>query len=95
MPENSRFVCPNCGEDVPPKARACPHCGSDEDTGWSKSTYMDNIDLPLEDDEYEEILQKEFPSAQKKRGIPRMTWLAAIGIIVLTLFVLGMLRGVF
>ncbi len=30
------FTCPNCGADVPIKAKACPECGSDEDTGWSE-----------------------------------------------------------
>jgi uncharacterized membrane protein YvbJ len=30
------FSCPNCGADVPTKAKACPECGSDEDTGWSE-----------------------------------------------------------
>lgn len=31
------FTCPNCGADVPVKARACPECGSDEETGWSEA----------------------------------------------------------
>ncbi len=30
------FTCPNCGADVPLKARACPECGSDKETGWSE-----------------------------------------------------------
>jgi hypothetical protein len=29
------FSCPQCGENVPVGALACPHCGSDESTGWS------------------------------------------------------------
>ena len=28
--------CPNCGADVPPKAKACPECGACEDTGWAE-----------------------------------------------------------
>ncbi|WP_156815625.1 zinc ribbon domain-containing protein [Pseudanabaena sp. PCC 6802] len=31
------FSCPICGADVPIKARACPECGSDEQTGWSEA----------------------------------------------------------
>ena len=40
------FVCPNCGVDVPIKAKACPDCGSDENTGWSEDTMYDALDLP-------------------------------------------------
>jgi len=27
-------VCPFCGEMISDRAKACPHCGSDEQTGW-------------------------------------------------------------
>lgn len=40
------FVCPNCGAAVPLKAKACPECGSDENTGWSEDTMYDALDLP-------------------------------------------------
>src|SRR5687767_13412138 len=30
------MICPHCGADVPPGARACRECGSDERTGWSR-----------------------------------------------------------
>jgi hypothetical protein len=30
------FICPHCEAKVPPGASACPHCGSDEKTGWSE-----------------------------------------------------------
>ncbi len=40
------FVCPNCGADVPIKAKACPDCGSDENTGWSEDTMYDALNLP-------------------------------------------------
>ena len=32
------FTCPNCGADVPAKAKACPECGADEKTGWAEDT---------------------------------------------------------
>lgn len=40
------FVCPNCGEEVPEGALACPECGSDSNTGWSEDTLYDALDLP-------------------------------------------------
>ena len=41
--------CPNCGAEVPSNAKACPACGSDEQTGWSDKAYADNLGLPDED----------------------------------------------
>ena len=40
------FNCPNCGTEVPIKAKSCPDCGSDEKTGWSEDTIYDGLDLP-------------------------------------------------
>ena len=41
------FYCPNCGAEVPIKAKSCPDCGSDEKTGWSEDTMYDGLDLPV------------------------------------------------
>lgn len=40
------FNCPNCGAEVPKKAKSCPDCGSDEKTGWSEDAMYDGLDLP-------------------------------------------------
>lgn len=45
------FVCPHCGADLPERAKFCPECGSDENTGWSEDTYLDGVSLPGEVDE--------------------------------------------
>ncbi|MEM8494267.1 MAG: zinc-ribbon domain-containing protein [Planctomycetota bacterium] len=50
-PAADTFECPNCGEDVPASAAACPACGSDEETGWSEDTDYDGLDLPNWNDE--------------------------------------------
>lgn len=42
------FECPNCGEDVPAGALACPACGADDETGWSEDTMYDGLDLPID-----------------------------------------------
>ena len=44
------LTCPICGTDVPPKARACPECGSDNETGWSVAAQSVN-GLPDRDDD--------------------------------------------
>jgi len=43
------FSCPHCGAQVPSSATACPECGSDNETGWSKAATYD--DLLLYDNE--------------------------------------------
>ncbi len=44
------FDCPNCGAEVPIKAKSCPDCGSDDNTGWSEDTMYDGLDLPVLDE---------------------------------------------
>jgi predicted nucleic acid-binding Zn ribbon protein len=42
--------CANCGADIPRNARACPHCGADERTGWRETSIYDGLDLPEDSD---------------------------------------------
>jgi hypothetical protein len=76
----SYFVCPNCGAELPSGARVCRECGSDENTGWSESTYLDGIDLPFDEDDYEEVRARELGGGRK--GF-RVNWTAVVGIAVL------------
>jgi len=65
-------ICPNCGATVPREAKACPECGSDEQTGWSEETHVDGIDLPDDSFDYEDFVKREF---EDKRPVPgRMHW---------------------
>ncbi|NLD92655.1 MAG: zinc-ribbon domain-containing protein [Fibrobacter sp.] len=84
---NGHFVCPNCGTDLVENAKVCPNCGSDESTGWSESTYLDGLGIPFED-EYDEIKESEFSSKRRRQ----ISWSAAVGIILLILFVVMVLR---
>ena len=88
-------VCPVCGEDVPPKALACPECGADHNTGWKKDAYTyDGLDLPDGDDDfnYEEFVEKEFGkgSGPKAVGIKPIWWVTAI-VLLAAYFVFKML----
>lgn len=84
-------VCPNCGELVPPAAKACPGCGSDEKTGWSEQAYADNLGLPDENFNYDEFVKAEFnPGSARPRGIHWLWWLTAL--ILVVLFLLFCLR---
>lgn len=46
-------TCPNCGADVPPRARSCPGCGADERTGWSEDATVDRLGLPPDPDSFD------------------------------------------
>lgn len=84
-------VCPNCGTEVPRGAKACPECGSDEETGWSEDAAADNLGLPDDNFNYEEFVKEEFGGASAKpRGISWFWWVIAV--VVLLGFVLMMVR---
>ncbi len=91
MAKEEMVPCPYCGEPVKRFAKACPHCGSDESTGWSNDTYLDGIDLP-DDVDYEELRRNEF-SEGKRRLSPRTLIIAAVGGLLLLAFMYTLLRG--
>ncbi len=66
---------------MPPRAKACPECGSDERTGWSEEARADGLGLPDEEFNYGEFIKEEFRSgkAVKPPGIHWFWWLVAIG----------------
>jgi len=84
-------ICPNCGAEVPRNARACPECGSDEQTGWSDAASADALDLPDENFDYDEFVEREFGG---KKPVPRrMGWFWwVIAVVILLVFLLGWLR---
>jgi hypothetical protein len=75
------FVCPNCGAELSAGARVCRDCGSDENTGWSESTYLDGIDLSFDEDDYEETVKRELGGSGGKRGF-RVDWKMVVGVTV-------------
>jgi hypothetical protein len=72
-------TCPNCGADVPRNARACPECGSDETTGWSDRAAVQGLDLPDDEFNYDEFVQREFDQgAREPRRNYWIWWLTAV-----------------
>ena len=89
-------ICPNCGAEIPPKAKACPECGSDEQTGWSEKARYDDLNLPDEDFDHDEFVRREFgPESAKPHGISWLWWIIAlvIAIVVSFAFLSGMIGG--
>jgi hypothetical protein len=81
---------------VPDDARACPECGSDEETGWSERAQAQRLDLPDDEFDYDEFVKEEFGSKSpsspqiKPAGLSWVWWIA--GILLLLAFVFMFLR---
>lgn len=78
--------CPNCGAEVPPHAKACPECGSDEKTGWSEDAHAQRLDLPEDSFNYDEFVKEEFGERQDNRvrptGVSWAWWIVAIVVLL-------------
>jgi predicted nucleic acid-binding Zn ribbon protein len=78
--------CPNCGTEVPRNAKACPECGSDENSGWSDFAHTSSLGLPEGEFDYDEFVKEEFgPGQARPRGIRWLWWFTALLLIVLFL----------
>ena len=75
-------ICPNCGAEVPRGAKACPECGSDEKTGWSEDARYGGLDLPEENFDYNEFVEREFGKGKPvPRGIHWFWWVVALALL--------------
>jgi len=80
---------------VPAGARACPHCGSDERTGWAEDADKWAAGIPTgyaEDDEfdYDEFIRRELPDQAGGRARLKR-WLAIILALAVAAFLIAAL----
>ena len=79
--------CPNCGAELPRRARACPECGSDERTGWSAPGPAEQLGLPDEEFDYAGFARREFEAGQvKPQGVTWFWWVVAALLAALFLY---------
>ena len=85
------MICPNCGAEVPPRAKACPECGSDNQAGWSEDAQSGGLDVPDESFDYDAYVKREFGnSSPVPHGIHWFWW--AVALLLLISFLLFWLR---
>ncbi|MCI0540502.1 MAG: zinc ribbon domain-containing protein [Verrucomicrobiales bacterium] len=84
-------ICPNCGAEVPERARACPDCGADEKTGWSDEARYDSLGLPDDSFDYGEYVKREFGG--KRHGT--VTGIKPVWQAIAVVVVLGVLYWLF
>jgi zinc-ribbon domain len=78
-------ICANCGADVPRNAKACPECGSDEQTGWSEEAAAADLGLPDDSFDYDKFVREELEGSERVRDRASWYWwvIAAVGILIL------------
>ena len=82
--------CPACGEWVPRGAAACDDCGACDRSGWKKdSAVHDGLDLPDEDFDYDEFVEREFGSNSGGKTARKEVFWRWVAAIVLAVMVLG------
>lgn len=79
-------ICPNCGAAVPPRARACPECGADEETGWSERAEAQRLDVPDPEFDYDDFAAREFGGRQASRRPPMGWFWWAVAVLLLLCF---------
>lgn len=80
--------CPQCGAEVPQKAKACPECGSCPETGWSEAAHADALGLPDDSFDYEEFKRQEFGGQEKRAGLSWHWWVTALLLLLLVFWLL-------
>ena len=76
-------TCPVCGQDVPPRALACPGCGADHQSGWDdETTGLDGVDLPGENFDYDQFVEREFGGKVKPAGQKMVWWVVGIVLLI-------------
>lgn len=72
--------CPNCGANVPRRAKACPECGADHNTGWNDRATADRLGVPDDEFDYEAFTEEEFGRPKPRRL--RWLWIVvALGLL--------------
>ena len=83
------FDCPICEGRVPAKAKACPHCGACDKTGWKEeATASDGLDLPDDSFDYDQFVQEEFGTPAKPKGITRVWKITGMILIVVVILLI-------
>jgi uncharacterized membrane protein YvbJ len=80
--------CPNCGAEVPSDAKACPQCGSCEETGWSEKAKYERIDVDYDDAfDYDSFVDEQFRGGKSRRKSTTQWAWTIVAILLIALFV--------
>lgn len=87
------YLCPGCGGEVPIGPAGCPRCPPPkprkpkrqaEKRSWEQDKCYDDLDLPDEDFDYDEFVEREFGRKPHRQiGVPFHWWAIGLGLILL------------
>lgn len=85
-------TCPQCAGEFPAGRPACPHCGSDAQTGWSEG----GDDYAFTDEDYEEVVADmqgrddlNSPKWRRRKRLIQVTGLVIVALFVFWLIARG------
>lgn len=99
MPAALTYQCPFCDRQVR-VGRPCPGCAKKKrgpvrkpaPKSWERDSAADGLDLPDDDFDYEDFIDREFGHApQRRTGVKWYWWLLAVA--VLAAMLAGLLQG--
>lgn len=70
--------CPNCGAEVPERAKSCPECGADDETGWNDRATEQRLGVSDPDEFDHDDWEREEFSEPKRRGLAWYWVVAAV-----------------
>lgn len=93
------YLCPECGAEVPVGSKGCQACGPrkvarrmrrkkvrQQKKSWEQNSLYDGIDLPDNDFDYEDFVEREFGGKpHRKVGLAWYWWLTALILLLLFL----------
>lgn len=84
MPEF--YICPGCGAEVKVGSRGCPKCNNLDPWEIEGNEEFDGLDLPDDEFDYDEFVEKELGNGIPKRGLALFWWITAVILLVAFLF---------
>ena len=91
------YICPGCGREVRIGPAGCPHCPQPKrrkpkspptKRSWEQDPIYDTLELPDNDFNYEEFVEREFGNKpHRKIGVAFRWWALGLGLILLWLIV--------